>query len=106
MSTATPTRSSGVEVAKGIATCFVLDALYFGIACLLIMTSGSYVDFSFTVGVVLIGGFGLLQLLYAIPLILTLRRKGRPNFALGMIVGASVGVLLSATCWGTIWLGR
>lgn len=102
MSTENPARSTGLEVAKGVASCFALNLLHLGLAWLLLFSSGSYMEFPFKAGVVLTGGFGLLQLLYVVPLVLALRKRGRRAFAQGVIIGASLGFLLSAFCWGAI----
>jgi len=106
MNTETPTRSSGMEIAKGIASCFALNLLHLGIAWLLLIIAAAYADFLLAIVYVLIAGFGLLQLVYVIPLVVTFQRKGRPNFAKGVAIGASLAFLLSATCWGLIMTGN
>jgi hypothetical protein len=47
---------------------------------------------------------GLLQLVYMIPAILISRRRGEIETAKGLIIGASVTFLLSATCNGLFFL--
>jgi hypothetical protein len=95
-------RGGGGEIAKGIASCFALNVLHLGMAWLLLEVAGSYADFLFNVALVIIAGFGLLQLLYVVPLVLTLRKHERSDFAKGMIIAGSISLLLSAACWGDI----
>ena len=47
---------------------------------------------------------GLFQLVYMIPAILISRRRGETETAKGLIIGASVTFLLSATCDGLFFL--
>ncbi len=102
MSADTQARSSGMEIAKGIASCFALNLLHLGIAWLFLVPARAW-DFFASVTVVLIAGFGVLQLVYVVPLVLNARKKGRPNFAKGMIIGASIALLLNAACWGSFY---
>ncbi|HTG16846.1 MAG TPA: hypothetical protein VK747_16485 [Blastocatellia bacterium] len=50
--------------------------------------------------------FGLSQLVYMIPAILISRRRGETETAKGLIIGASITFLLSATCSGLFFLNR
>ena len=47
---------------------------------------------------------GLIQLVYMIPAILIFRRSGDSETAKGLIVGASLTLLLQATCSGLFFL--
>ena len=47
---------------------------------------------------------GLTQLVYVIPAILIVRRKGRPDIVKGIIIGAAVTFLLNAACYGLIFV--
>jgi hypothetical protein len=49
--------------------------------------------------VVLIGGIGLLQLVYILPLYFMFRRKGKTATAIGLVVAACFTALLSSACW-------
>lgn len=102
MSGDVPERSSGVEIAKGIASCLLLNGLHLGIAWLLLRIT----DFFFIFSILLIAGFGVLQLIYVIPLMVVFRRKGRRDFAKGIIIGASLAFLLNATCFALVTTGR
>jgi hypothetical protein len=49
---------------------------------------------------------GAVQMVWQLPLILHLRRRGRKSMALGVILAASITVLLNATCWGLFLAGK
>ncbi|HEX3879470.1 MAG TPA: hypothetical protein VHW24_20950 [Bryobacteraceae bacterium] len=44
--------------------------------------------------------FGLIQLIYIVPLVVWLRRRGDIRAAAGVITFAAVVFLLNAACWG------
>lgn len=46
------------------------------------------------------GGAGLVQLVYVVPLYLRLREKGRTETAKGLVIAASLIILINASCWG------
>ena len=60
---------------------------------------------SLSVGVVLIGGIGLFQLLYVLPLYFSFKKQGKAETGKGLIIAASITALLNATCWG-MFLGH
>jgi len=45
---------------------------------------------------------GLVQFLYMIPAILIARKRGQPNLAKGLIIGAAATFLLNAGCWALV----
>ena len=51
-------------------------------------------------GAALIGGIGIIQLIYVIPLYFSFRKKGKTETAKGLVIAASITALLNATCWG------
>jgi hypothetical protein len=55
---------------------------------------------SMGVTIVLVGGVGLFQLLYLLPIYVLLRNKGKAETMKGMIIAASITALLNASCWG------
>jgi hypothetical protein len=95
-------RRDGKEITAGIISCFALNLLQVGVAFELLITAGNHSDVAAAIAYPFIGWLGLLQLTYVIPLFLALRKKGRPNFAKGLFIGASFTFLLNATCWGYV----
>lgn len=51
------------------------------------------------VGLLLFGGIGVVQLAYVIPLCLHFKKKGQTNVMKGLIIAASITVLLNVGCW-------
>ena len=72
----------------------VLQAILTGVA--IAIFSGS--DLGLFLG---IGGFALIQLCWALPLFVYLRKGGRPATAKGLDIETAIVVLISATCWLT-----
>jgi hypothetical protein len=54
------------------------------------------------IGVILLVGFGLLQILWLLPFYLQYKRKGESNICKGILLGAGITVLLSATCFANL----
>lgn len=52
-----------------------------------------------------LGGWGVLQLVYVVPFYLYMRKKETAT-AKGIIIAASLVLLLNATCWGLLGFGR
>ncbi len=101
MNTEIQVRSGGIEVAKGIASCYALNLLHLGLAWLDLISARGF-DARFIFAVRLIVWFGLLQFIYVLPLVFVLRKKGRSNVAKGMLIAATINFLLCAACWGSI----
>lgn len=51
---------------------------------------------------VLIGGIGIIQLVYVLPFYFSFKKQGKTNTAKGLVIAASITALLNATCWGFI----
>lgn len=51
-----------------------------------------------------LGGWGVLQLVYVVPFYLYMRKKEKAT-AKGIIIAASLVLLLNATCWGFLVSG-
>lgn len=51
-------------------------------------------------------GWGVIQLLYVVPICLYLRRTKMSETAKGMLIAAAVVLLLNATCWGLLGFRR
>jgi len=47
--------------------------------------------------------FGITQLIYAIPMAVIFRKKGRPAVAKGVVIGAAITFLLNAACFGAVF---
>ena len=61
---------------------------------------------AFGLGIWLIFGFGVTQLIYMLPAILIARRRGRTGIAKGLIIAASLAFLLNASCFALFWSGK
>ncbi len=55
---------------------------------------------------VLIGGIGVIQLVYVIPLYICFKKDGKTDTAKGLVIAASITALLNATCWGVVIIGK
>ena len=49
-----------------------------------------------------LGGWGLIQLIYVVPIYLHLRRRNKSATAKGLIIAASIVVLINVGCWARI----
>ncbi|HEY1939319.1 MAG TPA: hypothetical protein VGJ33_15415 [Candidatus Angelobacter sp.] len=58
---------------------------------------------SLIVGVAMIGGVGVLQLVYVLPLYFWFKKQGKTDTAKGMVIAASITALLNAACWGMFY---
>ena len=54
------------------------------------------------VGIPLVGGVGIIQLIYVLPLYFSFRKEGKTATAKGLVIAASITALLNATCWGVV----
>lgn len=50
--------------------------------------------------VISLGAWGLIQLIYMIPIYIYLRRTKRTDTAKGLLIAASLVLLINASCWG------
>lgn len=53
-----------------------------------------------------LGAWGLIQLIYMIPIYIYLRRTSRPDTAKGLLIAASLVLLINVGCWGCIRFGK
>jgi len=74
MNTKIQVRSGGIEVAKGIASCYALNLLHLGLAWLDLINARGF-DARFIFAVRLIVWFGLLQFIYVLPLVFVFAKK-------------------------------
>ena len=66
----------------------------------------SVVTIAIGIGIVLVMGFGLLQIFWLAPFYLKFHRKGEDNACKGVLLAGGITVLLSATCWSNLNLGN
>lgn len=55
------------------------------------------------VGLLFFVVIGVAQLVYVIPALIILHRRGQPRAVKGLIIGATITFLLNAACWGLVW---
>ncbi|WP_017297016.1 hypothetical protein [Nodosilinea nodulosa] len=97
-----------LEIVKGMLLLLgchaIAAAVIFGLGFLVALVGQGGYGF---VMVWLVGGVGFLfwQLLYAIPLILRLRRRGHMAMAKGVIIAAVLTALVNGTCFAAFFMG-
>lgn len=84
----------------GLLVCWLLNMVQLGIAWLMF----AYGEQTLPTVVVLVGGIGLLQVGYVIPLWYLLRRRGRKKMAKGVLIAALVTLMLNAVFWAVIYV--
>ena len=89
----------------GLLMCWGLNILTILIGLLPLGTGLNGNGSSVSVTIVLIGGIGLFQLLYVLPLYFSFKKQGKAETGKGLIIAASITALLNATCWG-MFLGH
>jgi hypothetical protein len=63
-----------------------------------------FATISLGIGAILLTLFGLVELAYIIPLAVIAARKGNHEEKKGIIIAGSVGMLLTASCWGVLYM--
>lgn len=84
------------SIVAGLACCWGANVAQVILGFILLTTSTM-------LPVWLIGGVGLIQLAYVIPLFRYFQRNGRTMSARGLVIAASVTALLNAACWGSVY---
>ncbi|HEY6252057.1 MAG TPA: hypothetical protein VI685_19035 [Candidatus Angelobacter sp.] len=84
----------------GLLVAWLLNVVQLGIACLLFALG----ERTLPAVVVMVGGIGLLQISYVVPLWYVFRRRGRKRMAKGILMGAVFTLLLNAIFWAVIYL--
>jgi hypothetical protein len=87
----------------GLGITIVLNMVQ-GIVLWLILSNATG-DASFKALFIGLGGWGVLQLVYVVPLYLYMRKK-ETDTAKGIIIAASLVILVNATCWGLLGFSR
>jgi hypothetical protein len=54
------------------------------------------------IGIALVGGFGLLQFIWLLPVRSRFMKAGKTDSAKGVLIAAGITVLLSAACWSSL----
>ncbi|MBD1875906.1 hypothetical protein H6F75_20705 [Nodosilinea sp. FACHB-131] len=95
-------QNEGLEIVKGMLLLLgchaVAGALIFLLGLLLAVIGIG--DYAFAIPWVIgAAGFFFWQLLYVIPLVITLRRRGRPAMAKGVIMAAVLTALVNGACF-------
>ena len=93
------------SVGKGLLFTFLLHflqalvgpAVFFLSLWLIPSKTNQYAAMSF---ILAIGGVGITQLVYIIPMALRLKKFGEYKTVQGLVIGASITFLLCATCFG------
>jgi hypothetical protein len=87
-------------VALGLGYVCLLNAVVFlGIAAVYRISGGNFL------ALLLINVFGGVQLIYVVPAMIFARKKPQ-GFVIGMILGASLMVLLNGACWASPRVGE
>ena len=83
---------------RGIVVALLMSiaGLGIGLSCLTLQEVGAMLCYVF------MGGAGLVQLLWIVPLDRWAAHRGRSRLRKGLWIGASVVFLLNGTCWGVI----
>lgn len=93
------------HVTLGFALGVILNLLQVGLVAVLNdqFSSDSISEPILLVG---LGAAGIVQLFYIIPLYTYFRRKGKTETAKGLLIAASLVILVNGLCWGAFGLGR
>jgi len=84
------------SIAAGMAICWLLNIAQLGIGWLLLVADVRMLPAYY----VLIGGIGVVQVGYVVPLWRLLRRKGKPRTGKGVLLAAGITVLMNiAVAW-------
>ena len=84
------------SVVYGLFLCWGTNILQIVVGCATLGMGGE----NFASAFVVIGGIGLIQLVYVLPMYFQFRKQGKSDTAKGMVIAASITALLNATCWG------
>lgn len=88
------------SILQGLLICWGLTILAMLTGFLSLGAGLSGNNNSLNVAIVLIGGIGLLQLVYVVPIYFVLKKKGKADTIKGLIIAASITAFMNATCWG------
>ena len=84
------------NLAVGLFLCWGLNIVEINVGMLPFMMTN---ENSTTATVVLVGGIGVVEWLYVVPLYRLFKSRGKPNTAKGLIIAAGITALLNGLCF-------
>lgn len=84
----------------GIVVCWLLNVVHLGIAYFIFVQSERMLSAVF----ILVGAVGLLQVGYIAPLWYLFRSRGKRRMARGLLIAATITLLVNATFWLLIYI--
>jgi hypothetical protein len=96
----TAVNESRGNLAAGLFLCWGLNIAEIAIGFLLLNQG------SLTGTFALLGGIGVVEWLYVVPLYMLFKSRGKPNTAKGLIIAAGITALLNGLCWSPILFDR
>jgi hypothetical protein len=87
------------NIFAGLGICWGLNLVQVGMA-MLALVAGNY---GLAILAVILAGFGVIQLAYIVPLYFLLKRRGKVLTARGLVIAASITVLLNSACDWTVF---
>jgi hypothetical protein len=88
------------NIFAGLGICWGLNLVQLGFAAVGLFAPG--LPFL----IVLLAGFGVIQLAYVVPMYLSFRRRGKVLTARGLVIAASITALLNTACDWTAFHGN
>lgn len=88
------------SVFLGIVVCWLLNVVHLGIAYFIFVRSERMLSAVF----ILVGAIGLLQVGYIAPLWYLFRSRGKRRMARGLMVAATITLLVNAAFWLAIYV--
>ncbi|MEZ0369951.1 MAG: hypothetical protein ACAI44_12765 [Candidatus Sericytochromatia bacterium] len=84
---------------KILAGMLLVPVLHLGAVFVSMAVSAPFRGYPF---IFFLAGIGLFQCLYILPLAWYLKRKQRPELAMGLLLGAGLSLLLNGLCWAVL----
>ena len=84
----------------GLLLCWLLNMVQLGIAWLIFVRSERMLPSVF----ILVGALGLLQIGYVVPLWYIFRRRGMKRMAKGLLMAATLTLLVNLSFWGVMYV--
>ena len=84
----------------GIVVCWLLNVVHLGIAYFIFVQSERMLSAVF----ILVGAIGLLQVGYIAPLWYLFRSRGKRRMARGLLIAATITLLVNAVFWLVLYI--